>query len=262
MPTKDGFSSDQTLPSFLRERTAKSGMGKASDLAVSLAVFPSRARKATILLASVIVFGIATFSMGNPMALLANLTDSFGDKPALQPDAYQSTSTIQASADPQASSSTTKEQPTAGEIAATEPAGEDQAKTIDPQTEALFRQFQAWAAEKDTPSREPVEPVQDAPVQPAKEVLAQPAQDDPPAKVVAEDDRAPLRPLPKHRRAPATSNARAEMPREMQRQTPRKMVRRPQRERVAPPRAVVARGQLVQNADARLLPPGFFGSRD
>jgi len=40
------------------------------------------------------------------------------------------------------------------------------------------------------------------------------------------------------------------------------MVHRPQRERVAPPRAAVARDQLVQNADPRLLPPGFFGSRD
>jgi hypothetical protein len=250
MPTNDGFSSDQTLPSFLRERTWKPEIGKASDLAV----FPPRALKAAILITSAIVLGIATFSVGNPLGLLANLPASSGDKSALQPVAPQSTSIIQTSADAQATSSTTKEQSAGGEIAVTETAGEDQAKTIDAQTEALFRQFLAWAAEKDAQALEPVQPVQDAPVQSAEEAVSQPAQDDPPAKV-ADEARAPLR---KHRRAATTSNARAELPK----QAPRTMVHRPQRERVAPPRAALVRNQLVQNADPRSLPPGFFGSRD
>jgi hypothetical protein len=263
MPTNDGFSSDQTLPSFLRERTWKPDIAPASDLAV----FPLHVRKAIILVASVTVFGIATFSVGNPKALLASLADSFGDKSASQPLADQSNSTIQTTVDVKASSSATKEQPTGGETAATAPAAEDQAKivdntvdkTIDPQTEALFRQFLAWAAEKDAPSLEPVQPVQDDQVQPEKEAAAQPAQvDDPPAKM-AEDAGAALHLLPKHRRAPATSNARAEM----QRQAPRKMVHRPQRERAAPARAAVARDRVVQNAaPPPLLPQGFFGSRD
>jgi hypothetical protein len=252
MRTQDGFSSDDTLPSFLRERTWKPDIGKASDLTV----FPSRVLKATILITSAIVLGIATFSVGNPLGLLANLTASFGDKSALQPVAHQSTSSIQASADAQATSLTTKDQPAGGENAVAETAGEDQAKTIDAQTEALFRQFQAWAAEKEPPSVEPVQPVHDEAVQPARDAVAQPVQDDPPAKV-AEDARAPLHVFPKHRRAPATSNARAEM----QRRAPRKMVRQPPRERAAP-RADVARDRLVQNAAPPFLPQGFFGSRD
>ena len=88
MRTKDGYSSDQTLPSFLLEQTGKSGIGKASNLAV----FPSRVLGATILVTSALVLGVATLSVGHPIALLADLTASFGDKSALQPGTDQSAS--------------------------------------------------------------------------------------------------------------------------------------------------------------------------
>ena len=258
MRTKDGYSSDQTLPSFLLEQTGKSGIGKASDLAV----FPSRVRRATILVTSALVLGVATLSVGHPIALLADLTASFGDKSALQPGTDQSASTIQVSADAEvtgtpATSSITKNQPAGGEITAPEVTSEDQPKAIDAPTDALFRQFQAWAAEQDAQPIEPAQPVQDATVQPVKEAASQPAQDDPPAKT-AEEGRTPLRLPTKHRHTPASRNARAEMPKE----TPRNGVHRPQRERVAPPRAVMARDQVVQNAEPRSYLPGFFGSRD
>jgi hypothetical protein len=254
MPTNDDFSSDHTLPSFLLEQTGKSGIWKPSDLAV----FPSRILKLAILITSAIVLGIATFMTGNPIALVTELTASFGDKSVLQPVTDQSTSTVRASADAQATPPpTTKDQRSGGENNATEVAEEEQAKTVDAATEALFRQFQAWAAENDTKALQSVQPVQDAPVQPVQEAASPPAQDDPPAKLT-EVARAPHRFLAKHRQAPATSNARAELPR----QTARKLIRQPQRERVAPPRAAAARDQVVQNGAPPLLPQGFFGSRD
>lgn len=257
MRTKDGYSSDQTLPSFLLEQTGKSGIGKASNLAV----FPSRVLGATILVTSALVLGVATLSVGHPIALLADLTASFGDKSAVQPSTDQSASTIRVSADAQvtntpATSSITKNQ-AGGEIAAAEATGEDQPRAIDAPTDALFRQFQAWAAEQDAQPIEPAQPVQDDAVQPVKEAASQPAQDDPPAKT-AEEGRTPLRLPTKHRHTPASRNARAEMPKE----TPRNGVHRPQRERVAPPRAAMARDQVVQNAEPRSYLPGFFGSRD
>lgn len=253
MPRKDGFSSDQSLPPFLQERTGNSEIVEPSDLAV----FRSHALKATILTLA-IVLGIAAFLVGNPMTLLADLTDSFGDKSTLHPGPDRSTSTIQTTSDAQATSSTTENQPTSGEITATEAAGEDPAKTVDAATEALFRQFQAWADEKDAQALESVQPVQPAPVEPVREAVSQPAQDGPLPKV-AEEAQASLRLPRKHRHAPTTSHARTEMPRH----APRKMVRRPQREQVAPPRAAaVARDQVVQNAEPQFFPPGFFGSRD
>src|SRR5258707_14557961 len=144
MPTKDGFNSDHPL--FLADEPEQQGIGKAWDRAV----ISSRVLKASILVATATAIGIAILSMGNPGTLVAYITASLVDKSALQPSTDQSTPTIQPTADAQALPPTAKDAPTRDEIAAaSEPAGQSQTQNSEPSSEALFRQFQAWAAEKD-----------------------------------------------------------------------------------------------------------------
>ena len=91
--------------------------------------------------------------VGNPVMLLAdvtasiaNVTASLAHKSALQPDTYQSMPTIQSSADVQALPPAAKEVLVREENAASsEPTGQNPTEN----GEGLFRQFQAWAAEKD-----------------------------------------------------------------------------------------------------------------
>ena len=176
-----------------------------------------------------------------------------------QPDTYQSMpTTIQSSADVQALPTAAKEVLAREENAASsEPTGQNPTEN----GEGLFRQFQAWAAEKDEQAEVgPVQSVQDAPAQvvqnaPALVVQNAPAQ-------IAEDTRASLKPKQKHRHVRALRNARAEM---RPVHNPRKKVRREQNSRVQDPPAQEARapeqGQFVQNAQ----PPSFlqtFGSRN
>ena len=152
-----------------------------------------------------------------------------------QPDTYQSTpTTIQSSANVQALPTAAKEVVARDENAASsEPTGQNPTEN----GEGLFRQFQAWAAEKDEQAEVgPVQSVQDAPAQvvhnaPALIVQNAPAQ-------IAEDTRASLKPKQKHRHVRALRNARAEM---RPVHNPRKRDRREQKiEQDAP--AQVARG--------------------
>jgi hypothetical protein len=206
------------------------------------------------LVATATAIGIAILSVGNPVTLFADVTASLVDKSALQPGTDQSTPTIQSTADAQALPLTAKDAPTRDEIAAaSESAGQSQTENSEPSSEALFRQFQAWAAEKDAQAQiGPIQSVEDAPAQVAENAPAQ----------VAEDARAALRPMQKHRHVRHTLNARAEMRPE---HNPRKKVRREQNSRVQDPPAQEARareqGQVVQNVQA----PSFlqtFGWRN
>jgi hypothetical protein len=249
MPTKDGFNPDHPLPLFLADKPEQQGIGKAWDRAV----ISSRILKASILVATATAIGIAILSVGNPVTLLADVTASLVDKSALQPGTDQSTPTIQTTANAQALP-TAKDAPTRDEIAAaSESADHSQTENSEPSSEALFRQFKAWAAEKDAQTQVgPVQSVQDAP---APVVQNAPAQ-------VAEDTRASLKPKQKHRHVRALHNARAEMGPV---HNPRKKVRREQNSRVQDAPAQEARapeqGQFVQNAQ----PPSFlqtFGWRN
>ena len=160
MPTKDGFNPDHPL--FLADEPEQQGIGKAWD---RVAVISSRVLKASILVATATAIGIAILSVGNPVTLFADVTASLVDKSALQPGTDQSTPTIQSTADAQALPPTAKNAPTRDEIAAaSEPAGQSQTENSEPASEGLFRQFQAWAAEKDAQVG-PVQSVQDAPAQ-------------------------------------------------------------------------------------------------
>jgi hypothetical protein len=249
MPTKDGFNPEHPLPLFLADQPEQQGIGKAWDRAA----ISSRVLKASILLATAIAISIAILSVGNPVALLADVTASLVDKSALQPGTDQSTSTIQSTADARALP-TAKDAPTRDEIAAaSESAGQSQAENSEPSSEALLRQFEAWAAEKDAQAQVgPVQSVQDAP---ALVVQSAPAQ-------VAEDIRASLKLKQKPRHLRALHNARAEM---RPGHNPGKKVRREQNSRVQDRPAQEApapqQGEFVQNAE----PPSLlqtFGWRN
>jgi hypothetical protein len=162
VPTKDGFNPDHPL--VLADEPEQQGIGKAWD---RVAAISSRVLKACILVATATAIGIAILSMGNPGTLVAYVTASLVDKSALQPGTDQSTPTIQSTADAQALPPTAKDAPTRDEIAAaSESASQSQTENSEPSSEALFRQFQAWAAEKDAQAQVgPVQSVQDAPTQ-------------------------------------------------------------------------------------------------
>jgi len=227
MPMEDGFDPDYPLPLFLADRAERQGIQKDCDRAV----ISSRVFKASILIAAATAAGIVVLSVGGPVSLFAAVRASLVGNSGLQPGTHQPESTIQSTADapaaiqstadvpaaiqPAADASalvqstadaqvlppTTKGAPPRDEIAASEPAGEDQAEQSKPSSEVLFRQFQAWAAGQDAQANvRPAQPVQDAP---AKVVQDAPAQ-------VAENASVPHRFMQKHRHVLPAHNARAE----------------------------------------------------
>jgi hypothetical protein len=202
MATKDGFQPDRS-PIFLSddaEQVEQPDIGKAWERAA----ISSRILKASIWAVAATAIGIAILSVADPVALVANVTATWVDKPGSQPDADPSAPAVQSIASTQDSPATTSDAPTREEItAAPEPAGQSQSETGQPLTEALFKQFQTWAAEEDTRA-------QADPVQPAKDLPAvQPVQDAPAR--VAQDAPAQVQPAKKHRRVRSVHNARAEI---------------------------------------------------
>jgi hypothetical protein len=192
MATADGFQPDRS-PIFLSEDAEKTepDIGKA----LAREVISSRILKTSLLAVAATAIGIAVLSIGNPVALVANVADSWVDKSALQPGADPSTPTIQSIAGTQDLPPTTTEAPTRDEVAAASvPADQNQAEIGQPTVEALLKEFEAWAAKQDSRAEAvPVEPAQAAPVQVAQ---AAPVQ---------------AQPTKKHRRARSVHNARAEI---------------------------------------------------
>jgi hypothetical protein len=231
MATEDDLQPDRS-PIFLikyAEEIEPPDIGTAWDVAA----IASLILRTSIVAATVTAIGIAVLSIENPVALVANVTDLWVDKPALQPDADPSTSTIQSIADTQDLPPTTTDAPARDQIAAAvepadqsaaavepsarsaaavepadrsaaavepsdrsaaaaEPSDRSQAEVGQPLTEALFKQFQAWAAEEGTRAG-PAQPVQAAPVRAVQETAAQ------------------ARPTKKPRRDRTVQNARAEI---------------------------------------------------
>jgi len=242
MPTKDGLAPDHPLPLFLTEHADKPDVGKPWDKAV----ISSRTLKASILVVTALV--IAVLLLGNPVALFANVTASLVDILGLQPGAGQSTPTIQSASDAPALPPTaaTEAPPARQETAAVlGPADQGQTENSEPPTEALFKQFQAWAARNPLAQVAPAQPVQDAP---ARLVQNAPAQ-------VAENARAPVRLIRDHRYVRPVQNARAEI---QPVQNPRKRIRRQQNARVqvAPAQDARAQDQPGQNTET----PSFLQS--
>jgi len=110
-------------------------------LILARAVISSRVLDVSILVATATAIGVTILSMGNPLALFAEVKSA-------QPGADQSTpiiltSAIQSPAAPEALS------PTHEIAAASVRASQTQTEKSEPSSsEALFRQFQAWAAEQ------------------------------------------------------------------------------------------------------------------
>jgi hypothetical protein len=231
--TNDGFQPDRP-PIFLSDRaeeTAQPDIGRAW----AIAAMSSRILKASILAATATAIGIAVLSIDNPASLVANLTDWARDKPALPPDAdpppaVQSAAgtrdtpglpTMTTAAPPHEETATAAEPAAQSRfVGGNHPAEQSQAEVGEPITEALFKQFLAWAAEEG--ARAQAVPAQAAPVH------------------VAQD--APARPVKKHRRARSAQNARAE-------------VRQERNYRAKAREELDARGQLPPVADPRLQNP-------
>lgn len=207
MATKDDFPLDVPPPLFLsnhaEEPEQQPGVGETWDRAV------------LVVTAAAIVF--AVLLVGNPLAIFANATASLVATSAPQ-DGMPS---IQSTPGAEALPPTPRERPTGDEIAAAIK-NAYQSRT----TEALFKEFQAWAAEEDARAQvRPVQPVQDAEAQ------------------VAQSARAQVRSVQKHRHmrhARAEKNARAKV------KKARAHVRREQNAR--------AQDRSVRNAQAQVGP--------
>src|ERR1700730_16930999 len=112
MPTNDGLTNDHPLPLFLAqlaEEPEQWDIGKA--WAWDRAVISSRILKTSILMVMATAIGIAVISVGDPVALLANVTASLFDTSALQPGTGQSTPTIQSTAGTQDLLPTARDEP-------------------------------------------------------------------------------------------------------------------------------------------------------
>ena len=116
MATKDDFQPDRS-PIFLSKHAEEielPDIGTAWDIAT----IASRILRTSIVAVTVTAIGIAILSIGNPVALVANVTDWWVDKPALQPEADPPTSTIQTIASTQDLPPTTTDTPPRDQIAA------------------------------------------------------------------------------------------------------------------------------------------------
>jgi hypothetical protein len=149
---KDRFPPNDRIPLFLSgptEEAEQSGVRKI----VSSDVF----RKAVLVFAAAAI-GFAVVSVGN-VILFASVTASEVGTPTPRDGSGHSTPAIQSAASAEASPGT----PPGDELlAAFKSALENKAEVDHPRAEALFNQFQAWAAEEDAqaPARPP-QPVQD-----------------------------------------------------------------------------------------------------
>ena len=256
MATKDSVPLDQPIPLFLSVQTEEPeqpGIGKAWDGAA----ISSRILTTSILVVTAAAIVFANL-VGNPIALLANATASLVGTSASR-DETPSRPTIQSTADAQALPPTASEAPTGEEItAAFKSALQSQTEIREPPAETLLKQFQAWAAEKDSQAQaRPEQSVQDAraEVQDARAEVqddqAQAVQNDQTQAV--QNARAQVRPVQRHRHVKPVHNAQAETRPE---HNARAKVRPVQNARAQMRREQNARVQVrpVQNTQAQVQP--------
>jgi hypothetical protein len=262
MPTEDRFPPRQPLPLFL------SGMAddepEQSDTGIARGgAFSSRMLKTSILVVAATAIGFAILWVANPVAFFANITASLTDlsvfqsgtaPPALKPiaDAQVSPPTTSEvpplnpeSAPPSddktavlaTTSPSATDAPARNEVAAAvDPADQSHTEIGQPSSDALFKQYQAWRAE-----RAQIHPVQDNPT------LAQHA--------IPQG-----RPITTHTHTRPDQNARAEI---RPVQNPQRSARREQnaQTQIPPAQSPAAQEPPVQNAQA----PSFlqiFGSHN
>jgi hypothetical protein len=141
MATKDGFPPEYPIPPFPcdhAEEPEQPGIGNARDRTV----ISSRILEKSMLVVTAAATIFAILSVGNPTVLFENAMAS-----------------VESTAGAQALPPTARDAPTRDEIAAAfKTAHQSQTEIRQPPAEALFKQFQAWAAEQD--ARAQVRPVQ------------------------------------------------------------------------------------------------------
>jgi hypothetical protein len=169
MATRDRFPPSSRVPLFVSDHAKEPEQsGKAWDAIVS-----SRIAKTivSVFMAAAIVFTIVI--VGNPIVLFVTASQVSTSAPR---DKGHSMPAIQSTASAQALTPAAREAPRADELlAAFKTTFESKTVVDQPRAEALFDQFQAWAAEEDAPAqvRSP-QPIQDARAQVAQKVRAQP----------------------------------------------------------------------------------------
>jgi hypothetical protein len=259
MSTEDRFQPDRS-PIFLSHYPDETGQPD-TNKRWDLAAISSRILKTSILAVAVTAIGIAVLSVGNPVALLANVTDWLDSKPAPQAEAEPTTAAVQTTANASDNPTTTDALARNEAVVAVQPAepsqaeapaqrqaetsqrqaeaAPSQAETSPPVTEELFKQFQAWAAEEEARKQAgAAQPVQAAPVR------------------VAQDTPERARPAKKHRRVHSAQNAHAEI----RPQRHRTRVQEEQDPRSLAPPAADPRAPAPDPAAQNSQPPGFFQS--
>jgi hypothetical protein len=214
MATKDSFPPDDRFPVFLSDDAGETGQSDISE-AWNRATIASRILKASIFAAVATAIGIAVLLAGNPVSLVADVTAAWTDTSEVQAPADPSTATTPSVVATQDAPPAARDAPAREETAAaSEPAGQTRAELDPPPTEAMFKQFQAWAAEEDARTQaesakvEQAKLAQDLP--PVQAMQDEPARQDAPARV-AQDAPAQVQPVKKQRRARSVHNARAEI---------------------------------------------------
>jgi hypothetical protein len=154
-----------------------------------------------VVVAAAIVFAI--LSVGDPLVLFVNATASRFATSA--PDTGQAMPVVQSTTGAQTLPPSASQAPTGNEIAAAfKTAYDSQTEIRQPPAEALFNQFQAWAAAKDARA-------QDGPVQPIQDTQAQVGQNPRPVPV-QNARRVEVRPMKNARaRVRREQNARAQI---------------------------------------------------
>jgi hypothetical protein len=215
MSMKDPFSPDPCIHQLRSEPRGKARHRAASSL---------RILKRGLLVAVATAVGFVLFPVENTAKILADVTASLVDGTALRPHHYQPSPISQSDTDAQAPAdaqalSIAKNEPISGESAAAEPVEQNHTEIREPSTETLFKQFQAWAAEKDAQQLATEQPVPDLP-----EPQTAPAR-------VVEKTGGSIGPVQKDRHVQRVDNARTRI----SMQEPRKEIRRPQNARVIVP---------------------------
>jgi hypothetical protein len=231
MSMKDPFSPDPCIHQLRSEPR-----GKARDRAAS----SWRILKRGLLVAVATAVGFVLFPVENTARILADVTASLVDGSALRPHPHQPAPISQSDTDAQAPAdvqvlSIAKNEPISGESAASEPIEQNHREIREPSTEILFKQFQAWAAEKDAQQLATEQPVPDPP-----------ALQTAPARLV-EKTGGSIGPVQKDRHAQRVDNARTRI----SMQDSRKEIRRPQNARVNVPPAQGTGAQAAQTSGSR-----------
>jgi cytoskeletal protein RodZ len=273
MTTDNGFQPERP-PIFLSERMDET-VHADIETGWNVATVSSRIFKASALAAAVTTIGVGALSLGNPVALVANVTDWWNDKPVLQLEADTSASTMPTTADAQDAAATTDE-PAREEVAvAAAPADPNRVETVQRRAQPVQLQpVQAPSVQVQSlqVQAEPPRPAEVAPNQTEKgppvsaelfrQFQAWAAEDEAraragapaaPARVAQETQ--PARPAKRQRRAQSVQNARAEV-RPQRHHRPRVREEQDGREPIAPAVDARAPDPTAQNAQ----PPSFFQS--